>query len=252
MGDLQALEELDGYAALRNGLRRLAADQDHYSGIPMPVDGIDLVVEPTYPRGAELASIFRREEPPGNLDGATLRNSFYSRHRRVDVYIYSEPGGKINWGWVPAHHALDHAIHTLYASDAWGIEQEARALALLGTLISHRQMKGYLLTGTFLEKSPRSGLTYMFRKLRPTVVIDARPGGIEYEVGADAATPREDKSYVQCALCLHPIAYYESSWAGAMCPTDDVIAHLTMMRGDEVMLWRRANQHPPHRPEAGL
>lgn len=37
-----------------------------------------------------------------------------------------------------------------------------------------------------------------------------------------------------------------------MTPTDDVIAHLTLMRGDEPMFWRRANQHGPDRPEAGL
>src|SRR3546814_10910453 len=36
-----------------------------------------------------------------------------------------------------------------------------------------------------------------------------------------------------CALCLHPIGYYENSWAGAMCPTDDVIAHLMLMRRSE-------------------
>lgn len=40
--------------------------------------------------------------------------------------------------------------------------------------------------------------------------------------------------------------------AGAMCPTDDVIAHLMLMRGDEVDFWHRSNQHPAHRHEAGL
>ena len=55
-----------------------------------------------------------------------------------------------------------------------------------------------------------------------------------------------------CAPCLHPIAYYDGSWAGAMCPTDDVIAHLALMRGDEHMFWRRANQHAPWRREAGV
>ena len=77
-----------------------------------------------------------------------------------------------------------------------------------------------------------------FRRLKPTVAISLK--------GTDKS-PR-----ILCALCLHPIAYYEDSWAGAMCPTDDVIAHLALMRGDEAMYWRRANQHPPWRPEAGL
>jgi hypothetical protein len=47
-------------------------------------------------------------------------------------------------------------------------------------------------------------------------------------------------------------AYYAGSWGGAMCPTDDVIAHLTLMRGDEPMFWRRSNQHHPKRHESGL
>ena len=57
---------------------------------------------------------------------------------------------------------------------------------------------------------------------------------------------------ILACLCLHPIAYYADSWAGAMCPTDDVIAHLMLMRGDEPMFWRRSNQHAPTRPEAAL
>jgi hypothetical protein len=49
---------------------------------------------------------------------------------------------------------------------------------------------------------------------------------------------KRNTTHVRCTLCMHPIAYYEDSWAGAMCPTDDVIAALMMMRGDEPMFWR--------------
>lgn len=45
---------------------------------------------------------------------------------------------------------------------------------------------------------------------------------------------------------------YRNTMCGAMCPTDDVMAHLLLMRGDEHMFWRRANQHPPHSPNSGL
>jgi hypothetical protein len=123
----------------------------------------------------------------------------------------------------------------------WGIEQEGRAVQLLGQMLRHRAFKQYLLTGMFIETSRRSGVTYIFRKLRPTVALaPTRPG-------------REQQSIrILACLCMHPIAYYEGSWAGAMCPTDDVIAHLALMRGDEHMFWKRCNQHPPHTPEAGL
>jgi NAD+ synthase (glutamine-hydrolysing) len=35
-------------------------------------------------------------------------------------------------------------------------------------------------------------------------------------------------------------------------PTDEVIAHLLMMRGSEEKFWANANQHPLDRPSAGL
>ena len=74
------------------------------------------------------------------------------------------------------------------------------------------------------------------RRLKPTVAI--RSEG--------------ERLRILCCMCMHPIAYYEDSWAGAMCPTDDVLAHLMLMRGDEKMFWRQSNQHPPSRPAAGL
>ena len=79
-------------------------------------------------------------------------------------------------------------------------------------------------------------MTYLFRKGRPTVALR--------EV--------EEGSYPLCALCLHPIGYYGETWAGVMCPTDEVIAHLLMMRGSEEKYWANANQHPVDHPAAGV
>ena len=191
------------------------------------------MVEPNYPKAKELMDI---GNPPSPEDKRKVRNSFHSRKLGCDVVIIEDENGKIDWGVIPAIHHFKHDLLTLGASDVWGLEQEANAVKLLATLVRHRQFKQYLLTGMFLESSPRSGLTYMFRKLKPTVVIDTK--GTE--------------TTIRCSLCMHPIAYYEGSWAGAMCPTDDVIAALMLMRGDEPMFWRRSNQHEPWRPEAGL
>lgn len=233
--ELSLLRNQDGYAPFRNGLRRVARDRDEWAGIPMPVDGHGLVVEPNYPKAAELMAMFRDQKESEGNDGWTFRSTFYSRHLRSDVVVM-EKDGRIVHGVVPAVHHLGHDLQTLGASIAWGVEQESAALRLLGTLIRPHAFKQYLLTGMFLETSQRSRITYIFRRLKPTVAL--RNDGEEVKV--------------MCALCLHPIAFYEGSWAGAMCPTDDVIAHLSLMRGDEAMFWRRANQHPPHRPEAGL
>jgi hypothetical protein len=37
-----------------------------------------------------------------------------------------------------------------------------------------------------------------------------------------------------------------------MCPTDEVIAHLLLMRGSEEKYWANANQHPIDHPAAGV
>ncbi|MEG3807019.1 hypothetical protein DBT53_004475, partial [Aerococcus mictus] len=39
-------ERFDGFAGLRNGLRRVAEMEESWAGIPMPLDGHRLVIEP--------------------------------------------------------------------------------------------------------------------------------------------------------------------------------------------------------------
>jgi hypothetical protein len=233
---LAALEESDNFAGMRNVISHIARAREQWAGIPMPLEGQPLVIEKSFPNAQELCAIGQAKEAvDDSYAGATIINRFYSTKKGRDVVIF-EHEGKRDWGTQTAVHGLTHAMLTLGASFAWGIEQEARAVQLLGSMLRHHQLKQYLLTGSFLEKSQRSGVMYMFRRLRPTVAI-------RFE---------GDKSRILAALCLHPIGYYESSWAGAMCPTDDVVAHLSLMRGDEVMFWRRSNQQAPWRKEAGL
>ena len=51
---------------------------------------------------------------------------------------------------------------------------------------------------------------------------------------------------------MHPLGYFASSWIGAMPPTDEVVAHLLMIRGDEHYFWRKANQIPFSEPNSGV
>lgn len=237
---IAALERFDNFAGVRNWLRQIAAAKDEWAGIPCPIDGEDLVVDPTYAFASILTDVAaaraaRAEEP--TTDDVKVRNRWWSDRLRAEIYIWEE-AGRIVWGKIGRPHSIGMAIHTLGCSVAWGIEQEGEAVQTLGRLVRHHQLKQYLLTGMFLETSQRSGVTYLFRRLRPTVAFDARkPDG---------------ETRILAALCLHPIGYYANTWAGAMCPTDDVIAHLVLCRGDEHLFWKRANQHPPGRPEAGL
>ncbi len=127
-------------------------------------------------------------------------------------------------------------LRTLEAASVWPVEAEQKAVEKLASLIPADQFEIYVLTGHFAEISKRSQVTYLFRKGRSTIAL------------------REDEKgcYPLCALCLHPIGYYGDTWAGVTCPTDEVIAHLLMMRGSEEKFWANANQHPLDRPAAGL
>lgn len=196
----------------------------------MPLEGEHLTIEPSHP----LAGVFRPKVEGGE---GRLRNQFWSN--RLHGYVgIAEFDGKICVVPLGLWNSLAHELRTMGCSEAWGIEQESAALKLLAEQIPHHAFRKYLLAGSFLETSKRSGVTYMFRKLRPTVAM--RPHH------------KRDDMTVLCCLCMHPIGYYDDSWAGAMCPTDDVLAHLMLMRGDEPMFWRRCNQIPASRPNAGL
>lgn len=236
---IELLERFDGMAPLRNSIRGLAQARGEWAGIPMPMDSHDLVIEPTYPRAEALMAVKRvlTGEPGDDVSNVKMRNQFWSHRYRCWAFIY-EKDGKVTYGLMSRGNAADRLIHTLGASDAWGIEQEKNAVDTLGTLLRHRQFKQYLLTGMFMERSKRSGVHYLFRRLRPTLAITERG--------------KARRLKVLCALCLHPIGYYADTWAGSMTPTDDVIAHLMLMRGDEHMFWRRANQHPAWDPNAGI
>jgi hypothetical protein len=234
-GKLALLEEFDCLAGYRNGLKRMAAMVDEYAGLPIDLEGEDLCVEPSF----KFAEIFNKPDPldaPEN--GIKLRNRFWSKRHRCEVCVFEQGGKALAVPVRGSGNQVDALLRTMGVSYAWGVEQEGRAVQLLGRLLKHHLFKMYLLTGAFLESSERSGVTYIFRRLRPTValVIDK---------------PRENMRGL-CTLCMHPIGYYRGSWGGAMCPTDDVVAHLQLMRADEHMFWRRCNQHPIGHPLSGL
>lgn len=230
------LNQFDNFAALRNGLRKVAEMRGEWAGIPMPLEGERLIIEPKFAKGRELAEIGAQPKAE-DTNGEIMRNQFWSTQRHSMILIWQEKDGKIDWGPVGRGHHFDYDLKTLMCSHAWGLEQEGAALQTLAGLVSHHQMKQYVLTGMFMEQSKRSKVFYLFRRLKPTVAIRGDAKGV---------------MRILCAMCLHPIAYYEGTWAGAMCPTDDILAHLMLMRGDEKMFWRQANQHPAWKPEAGL
>lgn len=224
------------HSSVRDMLRKVALSKGEWAGIPMPIEGQRMIIEPSHPLAGILTTVWQKPGE-GSDDDFTLVNSWWSSKERANIYVWSHPECHRLVAKSHAVHTLKIQLQTLGCAHVWGLEQEANALKLLSSMLRPHSFNQYVMTGMFLETSKRSGVTYLFRRLRPTLA--SRPD-------------KNDDMRILAALCMHPIAYYYESWAGAMCSTDDVIAHLAMMRGDEYMFWKRCNQHPAHKPEAGL
>lgn len=237
---------------------------DEWQGFPVPVAGIPLRLHDSHPlaAGYREVDLSMREHTPiehacggpqygeeGYVDEHVM-NSWFSWRLNCDVTIIrrqvvGEARAAYSAMKIPRSPAfsmdrLTMWIQTLGASDAWDINAEHKAREKLRGMLTDRQWQHYDLTGSFLETSPRSRLTYVFRRLRPTLALSPRG--------------KRGNDVMRClaVLCMHPIGYYERTWAGCLVPSDDVIAHLAWMRGDEAGYWRVANQHEARSAEAGL
>lgn len=117
-------------------------------------------------------------------------------------------------------------------------ESEEKALLLLKDKISASQYRCYLLNGAFPERSKRSpGVFYFFRKGLPVIAVSFN---------------KNKTGKILCCLCIHPYGYYEYTTAGVMCPTDEVIAQLLLMRANEHKFWAKAGQWGVTDPRACL
>lgn len=121
-------------------------------------------------------------------------------------------------------------------------ESEFKAMEALKKRINGRQWESYVLNGVFPELSKRSDLHYFFRKGYPTLAVSYHQG---FKEGAEGGR-------VLAALCLHPLGYYQATHCGLMCPTDEVICHLMMMRADEHAYWKNCGQWSVTDPRSGL
>ena len=179
-----------------------------------------------------------------------VRNQWWSHRLRTTMWMvwHGEPGdsdfnvelARMPWSiQMEPHLRFNMMLDTMDAGQqAWSADAELLAMEGLQSMVEPGQFDAYVLTGMFMERSRRSQAIYIFRKCRPTVVM--------------LPSRNRETWGPACALCLHPIAFYTKTFAGGMVPTDDVIAHLSLMRADEHRYWRLANQHPIDRKEAGI
>ena len=231
------------WGALSRGIGQFVAERDgEWSGLPMPIEEHRLTIEPKNPWKDTVAALERDlyPRPAEDPDGATHINQWYSKSQRCHIVVWREADGAVRAGRADHDTAVKEraAWGTIAASRVWNFEAECTAVDKLATLVKPHLFEMYVMTGTLIETSPRSQVSYIFRRCKPTLALRPAKGGAYMRMIA--------------ALCLHPIGYYEGTWAGSMVPTDEVIAHLLLMRGDEPMYWRRANQHPAWSPLAGI
>jgi hypothetical protein len=228
----------------------MASDRQEWCGVPIPVDDLRLIVEEKNPwrpaieaMEAAVNTVEKIATVCKNEALFHVVNGWYSTRLHCEVFIIEEEGTR-HRRYILGPTAVDFKsyalFHTIGVSDVWSVDAEYQAQVKLRTLIPDFAFARYLLTGLYLETSKRSKVTYLFRRSRPTLVL------------SNHNNPLTTKITCIGSLCLHPLAYYERTWAGSMTPTDDLIAHLLLMRGDEHLFWRRANQHPVYSALSGL
>lgn len=223
---------------------------EEWQGYPVPLgDDTPLVLHPRHPMRDLYPNVVKPSTDSGFDDGETCVNRWWCRKRQVEVFVIRDKHGRASVLTLP--HAPDRSMErltfwmtTIGGADAWDLDAEHKAREHLREMLTERQWRHYDLTGSFFETSDRSRVTYLFRRLRPTVALSPR--------GTSGTSTGEESMRCLAVLCLHPIGYYANSWAGCMVPTDDVIAHLSLCRGDEARYWGQAIQHAAHEPEAGL
>ncbi len=242
----------DAWALLKADLQEHVLGEAEYAGFPVPVHGYRVAMSERHPRfadwegwtlGAREAEGHREFVCTTDQVETPIVNEWWSRRLGTMVYVEDRDGRRSclhepytvelaavrRWDMTFATVAIGH--------EAWEVEAEIRALETLGDHISRPQQSLYLLHGLFFEASKRSQARYVFRRSRPTIVLlPGRSGLLSPSV----------------TLCHHPLAYYQGTFAGGMVPSDDVLAALLLMRSDEAGYWKRSNQHPIDRPEAGL
>lgn len=218
---------------------RFASQGEAWAGFPMPVPGFSMTIHQRYPFAALFEEVFPDMEADTEPVGQDEEHEEHEEEKVVNWW-YQPPSGRIGHvkivraanGHVRAQRSapllpLGRLLQTFEACRAWDMRAELRAIKKLRRHLSRAQWSCYVLTGGFAEWSPRSGVLYIFRRLRPTIACSFATG-----------TGR-----IIAILCSHPIGYYDDTWAGAMVPTDDLLSHLLLMRADEHYYWRISNQH---------
>ena len=158
------------------------------------------------------------------------------RYCHLYVQLFRSTEGKTTWQIreIPSEtdRRFDMLMRSFNSRDGSStVHAEQVAARKLHKMLSKEQHKQYVLCDMFAEIG-KSGVVYFLRKNRPTIAT-------------------RDKR-VLCTMCTHPAGYYTGTWTGALPPSDDVIAHLEMIRADEHYFWRKCNQIQIEETNSGI
>lgn len=228
---------------IKRAVAAVAVERGHLFGYPEFDEKVELVMAPNFPlqglNGFKLEDKTPEqvaEEEELNRIAAAVDQRFtvlnnWSTAKGEVLVVRDVITGKSQHHFIPCNNETElvsRYVHTIGTSMHHELEAEQRALGKLEELIGAHRLRHYFMTGMFFETSKRSNIVYFFRRCRPTIACSMSSGYLK----------------PLCTLCMHPLGHYEGTYQGVMVPTDDVIAHLVLMRGDEHMYWRKANQHP--------
>lgn len=253
ISETQEMPTWDEFLAVANLLA--GEDKGEWAGVPAVAETIGLVLEPRYPfQGldgitlydiehpeAAAAAVVREAEDRALAERFEIVNTWWCEKRCATVnIIHDRETGNRRASWMQNNCYADRFEAMMDRFDPARYMNEAAEIRAVNTLRDHindNAFRFYVLLGSFIETSEKSGVTYIFRKLAPTIALTPRPSG---------------RMRILTTLCMHPIGYYQGTSLGAMVPTDDVIAHLLMMRGDERKFWSKAEHHHPRARAANL
>lgn len=220
---------------IQRAVAGMVTDEAALFGVPLPA-----MTDVNHPLC--IAKRIKNREHYESCGREMLKNSntHYVNSRGVmghEVIVFRDKEGLGVVRMPYAHWRLNNVLQSVVLRfGAVTYQAELKAMQRLASYVSDRQYGSYILSGAFIETSKRSGVKYFFRKGAPTLALRVD----------------EDGSKCLAALCLHPMAYFEGTSAGSMAPTDEVIAHVSMMRGDEHYFWRKANQHKSWDARSGV
>jgi hypothetical protein len=240
------------YDETYDAINQIAEDHGFLSGVPIPVITSEEPVDLVMAAGVPLAEIFHMSQELRRARQATemaeeltlqnlhVRNSWHVLGDQTVCVVDTADGPMAFPRWdagmrlrklIRGHDVRFHARQTAAA--------EFKALDSLKARVNESQFNSYVLSGLLPERSKRSDIWYFFRKGFPTLAVSFHG-------------PNGGQGKVLAALCLHPMGYYQGTHVGLMTPTDEVIAHLLLMRADEHGFWKKSGQWRAEDTRSGI